>query len=251
MPKDKQEVIEGEVVDEEFSLSGGLVPVPEQEAPVVVEGLTSDGEGEEIGPSWIRINQDIGGFDVDGEHFDALYVSILARKLGYTRFKRDENGQAVLTAPLCKSIDRATGAGDPGGSCAACKLKDWPENSKKKPECSQTCVLFLALDVGQPRPEPMYLPLKGTSIAPTNAYFRTLGRRYRNNLWRPLTKITTVAENWQGGKKYYVVAFEEVKGKDFLTVPAVQPMLAQLKAQLEAGFVRTATEHDGGGAAEY
>jgi len=243
MAKDKSVVIEGEVVDDSFSLSGGLVPIPVEEEVVNVPGLTSN-EPPDFGPAWIKLDQDRGGFNIEGEHVDRLVCCIFALKPTYTRFERDENGDPVLGRPLCKSLDRVHGTGDPGGNCAKCAKKEWPEKKGAKPDCSHTAELLLARDAGRPMPEGAYLRVKGMSVNPALQYVRKLGRKYTNNLWRALTIITTVPEKYQQTKTYYVAAFEQVEGKDFLEVPAIQPALIQLKAQLEEGFVLFATEHD-------
>lgn len=238
--KKKDEVIEGEVLDE-GGLSGGLVPARQEEV-VNVPGLTSDA-GDVLGPTWIKVNQDGGGFDAEGEIMPALVGSILGIKYSYTRFDRDDKGDPVLGPPKCRSLDRITGVGDPGGECRKCNLKEWPD-AGGKPDCSHTCVLLLAIDVGKPNPEPAYLRLKGTSVKPAEKFVRSLARKYTRNIWRGLVRITTGEEKYQGAKKYHVAAFEQIENRDFLEVPAVHPVLAELRAQLEDGYGRAVVERD-------
>lgn len=251
MAKNKTEIVEGEVVDDGLSLSGGLVPVREGTA-VAVPGLTNEEPDEDLGPPWIKIDQNTGEFDVSGEKLKELYAVLLVKKNGRTRFKKDEKGDPVLSAPICKSRDFKHGVGDPGGECAKCKLKDWPE-AGGKPDCQQTYELLLAVDLGG-KPLAAFLSLKGSAIKPTRRYLRNLGMKYANNPWRALTKITTVAEKYQGAKNYYVPQFEQVQGVDFFEKQEIIPVLTQLKAQLEEAFVRSLAEGNGAeepGAAEY
>jgi len=244
MAKDKEiGVIEGEVVNAgQVSLSGGLVPVRREEEVINVPGLTSE-KPPNLGLPWAKVDQDKGGFDVEGEHVDKLFGCILAIKPTYTRFDKDEKGDPILGPPKCRSLDRLVGIGDPGGDCKKCSIKIWPDEGGK-PDCMPTCVLLIAADLGRPMPDPVYLRLKGTSVKPAERYIRNLGRKYLTNIWRALTEITTVPEKYQKTKVYHIATFEQIKGTDFLEIPNLTPILVDLKAQLEDGYGRAAVEHD-------
>src|SRR3990167_446075 len=88
----------------------------EQLSPEVGDGLGKSGDFFIKG-----LNQNLG--------IGPIEVVVLMRGHSRMRWKDINEGGGIL----CQALDGKTGSGDPGGSCADCRLKEW--SGKTQPQC--------------------------------------------------------------------------------------------------------------------